>query len=604
VVLAIATGVGLRWRALSSGFASDDYVEYAMLKGVYPVRRAPYDLFNFVDGTPDEAKALMNFGALPWWTHPDLRLAMMRPLSSALIVLDHALFSRNPFYFHIHSMLWWAFLIFCTAWVLRELLPMSIAAIAVILFTIEEGHSLPVVWLANRSALVSLSFGLLGLWGHIRWRRSKRKSGLFVSIITLSLALLAGEWAFTVFAYLLAFELWGIDGPVRKRFRALLPAAALGLTFIVLQNRFKYSVLNSNVYINPFSEPLEFLLAASHRIPVFFADMVFGIPAFWWDAGAPWRSYFLSLNIFTPEFWMRLPDWQTWHLIIGFAAGLVFLLITLWGIRSRENRAPREIRWLLLGGLMALVPGAASFPSTRLIIPALVGISAVWSLVILAGCRSLWISGTNRRIQPLIVAFLILIGMGYFQVWAATRRSYREVAGRAYSHESVREWILRAEVDDRKVANQDVFYINGIEHTSMVFTPFVRYYHQRPLPRSCRILSAAPRAHDILRSADNQLLFTVLGGSMLLGDIEKLYRADRFPFRFGDTVELDGLKVEILTLFEDKPHRVRFTFDKALDDKSYLFLYSSGRGLREFKLPAVGERVRVPRAQFPNAAFL
>ena len=91
---------------------------------------------------------------------------------------------------------------------------------------------------------------------------------------------------------------------------------------------------------------------------------------------------------------------------------------------------------------------------------------------------------------------------------------------------------------------------------------------------------------------------------MLLSDLEKLYRADRFPLRVGETVALDGLKVEILALLTNKPYKVRFTFDKSLEDSSYLFLYSSGRGLRKFELPAVGERVRVPRAQFPNAAFL
>ncbi|MBN1654506.1 MAG: hypothetical protein JXA30_12110 [Deltaproteobacteria bacterium] len=604
VVLAVAVGVGLRWRALLSGFASDDYVEYAMLKGVYPVKRAPLDLFNFADGTEKEAEILMNFGALPWWAHPKLRLAMMRPLSSALIVVDHAVFGGNPFYLHLHSMFWWAFLVVCAALLLRELLPFSLTAVAVVLFAIEEGHALPVVWLANRSALVSLSLGLLGLWGHILWRRSGHRRFFFCSIVMFFLALLAGEWAFTVFAYLFAFELWGIDGPARERLRAFLPAALLGLIFIVVQHQLNYSTLNSNVYINPIFEPLVFLSAALRRIPIFFADIVFGVPAFWFDAGTPWKSFFLSLGVFTPEIWNRIPDWQAWHLAIGALAGLLGFFIISWGVRSPENRAPRALRWLFLGGLLALVPGAASFPSTRLVVPGVVGISAVWSLVILAGYRSLIRSIMDRRLRPLLVALSILLCMGYFQVWKPAQQTYQDVEARVFSHESVREWILQAEINDCRVTEQDIFLINGIEHTSMVFTPFVRYFHGHPMARSCRIMSAAPRAHDIERTAINELEFTVLGGNMLASDLEKLYRADRFPLRVAEKIKLKGLTIEIVRLLDDRPFQVRYTFDKALEDPSYLFLYSSGQGIREFKPPPVGGRIRIPRAQYPNLAFL
>jgi hypothetical protein len=604
VALAIATGVGLHWEALSSGFGSDDYVEYAMLEGVYPVKRAPLDLFNFADGSPEEARKLMNFGSLPWWNHPNLRLAMMRPLSSALILFDHTVFKKQLVYFHIHSMLWWAFLIVCVAALLGELLPTWMAAIAVILFAIEEGHALPVVWLANRSALVSLSLGLLGVWGHIRWRRTGRKSAFLLSIVTFSLALLAGEWAFMAFAYLFAFEMLGIDDPLLKRIRALMPAAMLGLAFIVAQHCLHYSTLNSNVYIDPISEPLVFLVAALQRIPVFFADIVFGVPAFWWDAGTPWRSYYLSLEIFTPEMWRLIPDWKAWHVLIGVAAGLLTFLVFLWAIRSPENRAPRELRWLLVGGLLALIPGAASFPSTRLVVPGLVGISAGWALVLLAGYRTIRSSFVERRWRMFIVAILIAIGTGYFQIWRTTQRTYEEVDGRSYFHKSVREWILQAPIDDRKVSSQDIFLINSIEHTSVVFSPFVRYFHGHPLPRSCRILSAAPHAHDIERTATNELVFSVLGGNMLASDLEKLYRADRFPLQVGDTVQLDGLKVQIVSLYNDKPFSVRFTFDKPLEDPSYLFLFSSLHGLRRFTPPPVGQQVRLPRAQFPDESLL
>jgi hypothetical protein len=603
VVASMVAGTVLRSRSFHAGFGSDDYTQYAMIKGAYPVDRSPFDLFNFVGGT-SEVPALKDYGAVPWWTHPDLRLAMMRPLSSALIVIDHAVFGDNLVGFHVHSMLWWAFLVACVALLLYELLPVQVAAIAVVLFAVEEGHGLPVAWLANRSALVSLSLGLLGLWGHIRWRRGGNRPAAVFSVIMFSLALLAGEWTFPVFAYLFAFELLGVEGPLWRRALCLLPAAILGLAFLVMQSLLDYSALASNVYINPVYEPGVFVINAFQRIPVFFAELVFGINSVWWWVGTPWRTFFLRLDIFSPRVWRLLPDWQFWHFLLGVTAGVLSYYLVRWSLRPRVDRVQRELSWLLLGSLLALVPMVASFPSSRLVVPAFVGVSAAWSAVALHAFRSLYRSFSPTPLRFSYLSALVLAGVFYFQVWQASIHSTHEVGGRAYFHRSVRQWILEADIDDKKVEKQDIFLVNGIEHTEVVFSTFIRFFHGHPLPRSCRILSAAPRAHDITRTATNVLRFAVLGGTMLDSDLEKLYRADRFPLRPKDTVKLDGLQVEILRLLKGKPFMVRFTFDRELEDPGYLFLHNDEKGLRRFKLPRVGERVRLPKAQFPDEGLL
>jgi hypothetical protein len=259
---------------------------------------------------------------------------------------------------------------------------------------------------------------------------------------------------------------------------------------------------------------------------------------------------------------------------------------------------------LLVGSLLSLVPMVASFPSARLVVPASIGVSAAWAVVILHAVRHLRASMVPdpRNFSPLAAA--VLVGIAFFQVWHASNRSMNEVRGRAYFHRSVRQWVLEAEIDDRRVTRQDIFYVNGLEHTLAVFSTFIRYFHGHPMPRSCRILSAAPRAHDIERTAENVLEISVLGGSMLSSDLEKLYRADRFPLNAADTVQLEGMKVEIVKLLRGKPFHVRFTFDKPLEDPSYLFLHSSEKGLRKFDLPDIGERVRIPKAQFPDELLL
>jgi hypothetical protein len=600
VVMAIAVGVVLRWSALDAAFLSDDYAQYAMLKGAYPVERSPFDLYTFVGGR-HETKKLMDFGVVPWWGHPDLRLSMMRPLSSVMVVLDYSIFGKNVYGFHIHSMIWWMFLVACVAVLLRELLPTYMAAIAIILFAIEEGHGMSIAWVANRSALIALSFGLLGLWAHIRWRRQGQKRAFVLSMTMFILALLAGEWAFPVFAYLLAFEILGVSDSKAKRVRAMLPVAVLGMVFIAVQRLLNYSPIASDIYVNPFSEPTIFLREFLLRTPSFFAEFVFGIPVGWYDS-TPWRSDVLSLNIFSANVWRMLPSWKFWHCLIGLFSAAVLYYAIRWGLKYQSRRVSRELLWLLVGALVSLIPMVASFPSSRLVVPAFVGISACYAMIIQRCYRVLSAASLRDliRSRTVQVAIVIALGMAYYQVWDAALVSRFDILQRNYHHNSIREWVLYSDIDDKRVANQDIFMINGVDHTSAVYSPYIRYFYGHPLPRSCRILSGAPNAHDITRTAPNELEILVLGGTFLNGGLAELYRADRFRYRLNDVIYLKGLTIRILALDNGRPYRARFIFDKPLEDPSYLFLHSTKNGLRRFELPAVGATVRLPLAQFPS----
>src|SRR5215831_12568913 len=87
-VLIVAGGAVMRLGALDTPLVADDFAQRAMLRGTYPVHRNPLDLYNFADGTTGDTQALMNGGSLPWWSHPHVKYAMLRPLSSALLWLD------------------------------------------------------------------------------------------------------------------------------------------------------------------------------------------------------------------------------------------------------------------------------------------------------------------------------------------------------------------------------------------------------------------------------------------------------------------------------------------------------------------------------------
>jgi hypothetical protein len=91
----VGLGIMLALPALAAPFAIDDFSHIAGLEGA---ARAPVrwcELFTFSPAAPARRQLLITSGALPWWTAPDLRLAFFRPLSSALVTFDHALFGRT-----------------------------------------------------------------------------------------------------------------------------------------------------------------------------------------------------------------------------------------------------------------------------------------------------------------------------------------------------------------------------------------------------------------------------------------------------------------------------------------------------------------------------
>ena len=82
VLALVLLGVGLRLPSIWVGFGMDDFAQLAMLGHVYPVERAPADLFTFSDGSRAEVQRLMDRGSLAWWSHPELRLSALRPTCS------------------------------------------------------------------------------------------------------------------------------------------------------------------------------------------------------------------------------------------------------------------------------------------------------------------------------------------------------------------------------------------------------------------------------------------------------------------------------------------------------------------------------------------
>src|SRR5579883_3327065 len=172
LVLVATIAVLVHLPVLLTPYVLDDHVQAAMIDGSFPVARSPFDLYDFVDD--GDRQPLLDRGILPWWTHPGLTVRFLRPLSSALLWADHRLFGRDPAAAHVHSLLWWALASAGVYLLLTRLLGRRAALLGGAAYAFSPCHAIPLVWVANREALVATALGVLGLIAHVRWRERGR----------------------------------------------------------------------------------------------------------------------------------------------------------------------------------------------------------------------------------------------------------------------------------------------------------------------------------------------------------------------------------------------------------------------------------------------
>lgn len=598
-VLAIVAGLWLRAPALGTGFFLDDYAQLSMLQGTYPVQRHPLDLFNFSTGEPEEVRALVQSGYFPWWTHPNLRLMLFRPLSSALIWADFTLFGDNPVPYHLHSILWWIVLVCALSVFLFEHLPRPIAAVAVWVFVLDEGHATLLGWLANRNALVSGTFGLIALIAHFRWRKGGRVRHVVLASVAYTLALLAGEYALCLLGYVFAHELLVARAdPIKRRIRATLPLLVPGLAVVAMHLGLGYGSFGSDLYIDPFSEWASFLAEIAKRIPVFVADLLLAIRGEWWIVGPPARETVLRSGLLSAAVWRQLPSWQTAHVLIGVAC----IATLLWIVPRTLRGQPRELRatmtWMVAGTGLAFVPVAVALPTSRLMLLPLFGWCGLLGLLLVQAARRAVEAIGARRLPPLgsTAGGLVLAGL---HMAFAPLASAHDSALLAWGANGVQTAVLEAELDPDTAEQQRALILATQDPQIAIYVCLMRRFHGAPTPRSCRVLSMAHTPHFARRVDADTLELKSVGGGMMTHLFERTFRTRDLPLRKGQVIELDGLKIEIVQTVGKGVRTVRYHFDRPLEDDALVFLRTEPDGLDRFTLPTSGETVRLPPAPPP-----
>ena len=543
--------------ALATPFFLDDYVQMAMADGQYPGHHGVVDLYDFIDDS--NRTELLDMGVFPWWTDPKLVVRFFRPLSSALLWADHWVFGRAPLLFHLHSLLWWAAACLAAHTLFRRSFSPRVALLATSAFALSPCHVLPLAWIANREALVSIALGAFALAAYSRWREKGRPLDGLLSFGLFGLAMAAGEYSLCFTGYVLAIEAVRRDGLLRRALGVAtfaLPAAA----YVAAHGLLGYGARGGGLYHDPVHDFGAYVQGAPRRLAVLLTSAWLGTDDAWWAQAPAWAL----------------------GLLLAATAGLLAVPVTraIRGLSAAER--PRAV-WMLVGALVSLGPVLAVEPSRRLLGVSALGVSAIAALVM----DRAWFPaepGTQPRRGAAEYSSLAALALGFVFLVRGPIDTVAMSRAVAISGSIVRDRMTS--VRDRIGQSDTVVALRANAPSALLFSPFTI---DRATPVRWRLLTYASGRSLLLRTGERSIELVASPHPLFPVGPKELFRNYNQSLRPGDVVSIADMRVTILQVDEaGLPRRIRFEFDRDLDDPSMLWVTEGQDGFRQEKLPAKG----------------
>jgi hypothetical protein len=558
---AVAIGLLLTFCSVYNGLIADDYYHWAVLSGSRRFGeqlRGPQAMFRFFTGDPEHAQAWMDVGFLPWWTDPNIKAEFFQFIPTQTHILDYWLWPNRPELMHVHSLVWFALLIFLAAKFYRRILgPVWMAGVAALLFAVEDAHALPAGWIANRNSMIAASFGIGCLIAHDAWRREGKGWAFWLALVLCGAGLCSKEEGIATCAYLFAYALWMDDATLGKRFLTLVPYGLVLIVWRVVRDSLGFGVAHMGYYADPFTDPERFLLALADRYPVLL-----------------WGQWAVL-----SELWMFFRS-MIWWIAVGYAC---FLGLLFWPMLRRDRTA----RFFATGMLLAVIPVCASFPMDRLL--TFTGLGAFglmvrfWNAVFAAdGPRPrfvLW-----RVVAVPVALLLVLLHVVAAPVVLTVR------ASAPFGPRRVLDSMYPTVRFDETIERQDLVVVNPPGAGSAGIC-LLNYVHEgMPSPRAVRALAPGLEAVTLKRTDDRTLIVEPEGGYLKFF-WDRLFRNEQYPLKAGDHVHLARMTATVLTIENDRPKVVAFRFEVPLEDASLRWVRFQAGEFVPWTPPPVGDAV-------------
>lgn len=570
--LIVALGLLLMAPALTVDFSTDDHVHRVLSQpkpGIMGWASRPFDVFVFTTGAPEMNRELMNEGVFPWWTHPEAKLAFFRPLASFTHALDYTLWPDSAFAMQAHGLLWYALSLVMLWLAYRTFIPERwVAALGLLLYAVDDARGPTVGWIANRNATIALTLALPVLLAYHKGRAGDQKSAWFGPML-FAVALFAGESSLAIAAYLAAHALHLDRAPIKARIVALAPYALVVLAWRALYVALGYGVAGSGIYVDPGKTPLLFAEHAFFRMPVLLLSQL----------AAPWSDMAGLYPFLGPH-----------GLLIATLASIAALVLLTY-VFVPVLRDSAHARFFLTGTVLSAVPVCSTFPADRLL--TFVGVGGMGLLAcVLArawtNLRSLAQTRVRMFVTGGVVAVLTLLHIVL---------SPPALFLRARSMDTVEKIVAKSERSlprDPSLRDKIAILVNSPGDPFLGYLQITRASRGIPRPAALRWLATGLTPVAVERLDEYTLRVTPEGG-FLQFDMDRMLRDPRDPFRPGDVVELQHMRVTIEAVTDDgRPLAVRVTFDRPLEDASFVWLRWEGQGIVPYTPPSVGERHVLP----------
>jgi Dolichyl-phosphate-mannose-protein mannosyltransferase len=554
----LVAGAVLNRAAIRGPLVLDDLAQRAMIDATLTRGRGPFNLYDFVSG--DNRPDLLARGAIPWWSNPHLVIRFLRPLPSALVWVDHRLFGYGAVAPHLVSLLWWAGAVLAAYALYRTAAGPRAGLVAVVLFAISPTLAIPLVWLANRDTLLTLTFGALALTSYVRWRRDRSWRLGFVAAAAFGASALTGEYALCLAGYIVAFELCHPGESYGRRLTGTLPAAVPLILYALTHVALGYGTTGCGFYRDPITDPGGYLRALPRVLSVLLASAWLGVD--------------------------ETSSWVTWHpfpavLIFG---GAVLVLGTIWNTR-RGALSGDGGAWLASGSVLALIPLTTTEPSRRILGIAALGVSGALGVLI-----ERWARGFRRPLRPWGLAGVIAVALiGYVHLIAApleTRRLSRQAV-----EDEIRSVAELSMVRRQNGPVDTTLVLRANYSTTVLWTPFAL---RSDAPNHWWVLSQTFEQTVGVRTSPSSIEVSEEEGPLFPAGPTDFFRTT--PFHVGDMVEVPGLHATVLRVDEaGRPLAVHYEFNRALGSSDVAWISEGRSGFGYVVPPPVGIGVRLAR---------
>ncbi|MDP3276372.1 MAG: hypothetical protein Q8Q09_14330 [Deltaproteobacteria bacterium] len=549
------------------GHYNDDWAFHLILDGHVPVYPAsPHRLYEFSRG-PAHTPALIDAGALPWWTEPTFRLRFFRPLSSLSFALDHYVFRASPMAAHVQSALVYALVLWLFSRLIALLLPERSARYTLWLLALSSCWISPVAWPSARNGLWAAAFALMALNTHAHDRVSARPVRYGWALLALLASSLCGEHMVGALPMLLGIE-WALtpNKTWRDRGIACAPYIAFVAAFAVFYKLMGFGAGGSGLYLDPVRDVGRALREFAPRMSALMIDATLGVPS---------------------ELYGLLIDNPVAYVVAGALVAAVSVASLVRLRRASPVREHRVICALWCASSFAIAPTIFGVLGGRLLMLAVLGPAALLGAIAALAMQQVRVASAPARLRAWAVLASLLFVRGVFAVLVREGQIAQMVAvSRAQQQIPINQQI-RCPNDAMRLI------VNASDPAIGMYAAPTLLYHQPTLRGGVQTLSVAPAEHTLTRTGINRMELSVATGSLTGFAFGQVFRSLQSPIAVGTVLHQGALSVRVLDSPHGQPSRVELAVPTSFDDPRVCLVRWHSQRLESVAAPALGGSLKV-----------